>query len=414
MAHANTHGNVQPGEYGKPFLHHDLDDQILEPLHFAELNICKTVFKHGVLNNASDDAREAISKQLAEWNHPLDTRRKENNRKYNAKWFTGERWASFCAGVRGSPGGPKAISALVMIIAKDLQQRGVVSGDSTADQHEAATEAASAGPSAGGRGGGNGGRTGRGRGRSAFNQRLTISQETVPLQAQRAAVQHVPTSIEQAADPDDLNIIRELFGTRAQSLINVLLAFDAYFAWYYPLKESIPFMCDMQRREQRALDNCRTAIDLHEIVERLTARGKLGHQSFLFHGAIFKVSRDILTVADIWSVGTSPLELQNAETQRVASSSGSRRMTMSGKYSTTLAISTLRNLLATRYLRRGDGVTSVPDSRRKERVFGADSIGRLALPASTKIEVLEPEYNPKRDTCIKAFVRLIAACANDN
>jgi hypothetical protein len=52
----------------------------------------------------------------------------------------------------------------------------------------------------------------------------------------------VPTAIELAADPADLAIIRALFGSRAQTIINALLSSDAYFNWYYPLKASIPFL----------------------------------------------------------------------------------------------------------------------------------------------------------------------------
>ena len=98
MAHAHSHGNVQPGEYGSPMFVHHLDDQILDSLHLAELGLPKTPWKHGILNNASDDARQAISDQLSYWKHPLDCRRKDDGRVRAAKWFTGERWASFCAG----------------------------------------------------------------------------------------------------------------------------------------------------------------------------------------------------------------------------------------------------------------------------------------------------------------------------
>ena len=61
-------------------LEHDLDDQILDPLHMAELGLPKTPWKFGILRNASDDAREEISEQLREWKHPLDTRRKDDNK----------------------------------------------------------------------------------------------------------------------------------------------------------------------------------------------------------------------------------------------------------------------------------------------------------------------------------------------
>lgn len=78
MEHAHQHDNIQ----------------LLEPMHLSQLNICKSIFKHGILSNASDDARTAISKQLMAWKHPLDTRRKDNKRNGREKWFTGERWAT--------------------------------------------------------------------------------------------------------------------------------------------------------------------------------------------------------------------------------------------------------------------------------------------------------------------------------
>jgi len=55
------------------------------------LGLPKTPWKFGVKNNASDDARAAISEQLAEWKHSLACRRKDNNRVRENKWFTGER-----------------------------------------------------------------------------------------------------------------------------------------------------------------------------------------------------------------------------------------------------------------------------------------------------------------------------------
>ena len=123
-AHWLRHGNIQPGSYDEPLLQHDLDDQLLDPLHYAKLKISKTGWKHGVLNNASDDAREQIAAKLKSWSHPLDTKRKDDNWQRQLKWFTGEAWGSFCAGSGGSPGGPVAIAELVMIITNDLETRG--------------------------------------------------------------------------------------------------------------------------------------------------------------------------------------------------------------------------------------------------------------------------------------------------
>ena len=139
-----------------------------------------------------------------------------------------------------------------------------------------------------------------------------------------------------------------------------------------------------------------------------------------------------MTVADLWAVNLSPLELQNAETKRVASTGGSRRLATSTSgmarkpmrgshegpaqlvrtkgYSTTMALSTLNNLLATQYLRRGDGIIATPESRQKARLFGS---GRLTLASSgIKLEKLMGDgYEPAADTCVSAFVRLMKETA---
>ena len=110
--------------------------------------------------------------------------------------------------------------------------------------------------------------------------------------------------MELAANPEDLAMIRELYGSRAQTIINLLLAFDAYLKWYYPFKKSIPFMAPMPVREEHAFQNACAAIDMYEMYERVSIRS---HKSFLPHGACYKVSSDILKVGDVWSVNLSPL-----------------------------------------------------------------------------------------------------------
>eukprot|EP00965_Chrysotila_dentata_P167457 5530108-Pleurochrysis_carterae.AAC.1 len=68
-----------------------------------------------------------------------------------------------------------------------------------------------------------------------------------------------------------------------------------------------------------------TGLDMYEIFERVSIRS---HKSFLPHGAVFKVTRYILELGDVWAVDLSPLELQSAETKRVATSSGSKRVVL--------------------------------------------------------------------------------------
>ena len=197
-----------------------------------------------------------------------------------------------------------------------------------------------------------------------------------------AGLTHEPTSLERECDPADLQVIRDLYGSRAQTLINALLSFDGYFAWYYPLKNDCPEFglepdeAEKAKRLELMFTNTCSAIDMHEIMERISIRS---HGSYLFHGAIFKLSRDIDLVGDVWACGTASLEMQNAETKRVADSGGSRRLTTSNAgvsrkpmrgshegpaqlvvtkgYNTTMVISTLNKLLALEYLRQ----TAVPE-----------------------------------------------------
>ena len=422
MEFAHRHLNVQPGKHGEPFLVHHFDKQILDPLHYSELGHPKTPWKHGVLVNASDDARELISQQLAIWKHPLDTRRKDNSRVTAQKWFTGEKWATFCSGKRGSPGGRVAIAALVHIIADDLQRRGVDAGSGLPEVSSAVSLAPTK-------------KKKRGVSASdladvdaaASGTATAMLTDDLPA-ADAARLKHVPTAIERRADPDDLAIIRQLYGSRAQTIINTLLSFDAYFDWYYPLKKSIPFLAPMEVKFPRALSNCRLAIDMHEIFERLAIRK---HGSFLPHGSIFKVSRDILEVGDVWATDLSKLELQNADTKRTASQGGARNLTMSEKrltiapqrtktegpaqlvwtkgYGTSMSLSTMRKLLGLQYLRMGEGLIATPMSRRKERLFGVSGSGRTSgqkvlgqCDASTTTA-----FDPHTDTCVKAYLRLL-------
>ena len=213
MKHARAHFNVQPGLHGQPFLQHDFSEQIVDPLHLAELGIPKTAWKHGLLIHASDDARQLISDKLVEWKHPLDCRRKDDNRQRQQKWFTGERWRTFCAGERGSPGGPIAMATLLLMIAEDMQINGAQPVDS---QGLHAVEA---------RGRGRG--RGSSRGRRSFIERqkersaaanADVADADVPVSATAtlAGAERQPSAMELACDASDLDVIRTVYGSRAQ------------------------------------------------------------------------------------------------------------------------------------------------------------------------------------------------------
>ena len=219
------------------------------------------------------------------WKHPLDCKTKDAGRQQRQKWFTGAKWATFCAGHSGSPGGPRAIASLVLIMAEDMQEKEVVPDvpDVVVPVVKKVVKK-------------------RG-GRAAFAQRAVSTTVTVEATLTPAGTATTTTGVgappmlqrnlsaaERNADEADLAAIHVAYGARAQTIINTLLAFDTYFEWYYPLKASIPFMCPMPQREARALENMQLAINMHESAERLSIKG---HKSFLFHGAISTPSAGI-------------------------------------------------------------------------------------------------------------------------
>ena len=198
---------------------------------------------------------------------------------------------SFCGGTRGSPGGPRAIAALMKIVADDMQERGVTIGGGEAEPvvAEVAVETKK-----------------KPKKPSTFAARagaaLATTAEKEPTGVHEAelvpGLKHMPSEMEKAADPAGIQKIRDKYGSRTQTIINSLLAFDAYFSWYYHLKYGCPplFEPDMSVKEEAAFANCCKAIDMHEAFERLAIRQ---HGSFLPHGMIFKVTRDILAVGDV-------------------------------------------------------------------------------------------------------------------
>ena len=180
--------------------------------------------------------------------------------------------------------------------------------------------------------------------------------------------------------------------------------------------------------EARALENMQLAIDMQEIFERVSLRK---HKSYLVHGCVIKVTKDIIRVSDVQKFRCSKLELHNAEVKRVADRGASRTLELrdSGKartpqlkhaegpvnltdtkgYSTTFAISAFKKIDARATLLRGTSeVAAMPESRVRERLFGEGGPGRSkALSTGLHLSQLGGMYDPRCDSVVKAFVRLL-------
>ena len=118
-------------------------------------------------------------------------------------------------------------ATLCLIIADDLQRRGV---DSGCKEAEAVDDEAVPPPKPKPKGG----RSSRAfADNAALAQRVAVPDASaIPATARALGLQHIPTYLEEQADPADIDMIHELYGSRAQTLINILLSWDGFLFWY--------------------------------------------------------------------------------------------------------------------------------------------------------------------------------------
>ena len=90
-------------------------------------------------------------------------------------------------------------------------------------------------------------------------------------------------------------------------------------------------------------------------------------------------------------------------------SEGPGQLVKTSGYAGSMAVSTLKHMLATNRLRRGDDKYCTPPSRLKERVFGGAGTGRSTrISAGQSKAKREMNYDPRADSVLDAYIRLLA------
>jgi hypothetical protein len=415
MGHAATHGNVQVGEYGQPLIHHNMVNQVPEPLHGLKLNLLKVGDKHAYLNHMSDPARESCSDYMTYIKHPLDTRRKESCKGHRGeKWHNGEALGSLIDGHRGSPGGAIVYAEKALIISADL-----LAGESPSASLATAEPTAKPTPPAPPKKKG-------GLGRNAFTSAGlggSTSTRDAPPPAP-AVLPHIPTAMERQADPEAIAYIRQVMGGHAQLIINSLLVADAFITAYRVIMKPMVFLSDdVEVKEKHAFDVMCAMIDYSEILERVAIRR---HKSWYPHLGVYRWTQWILDRGDLWAVHMSALELLNAETKRTAENNGSKclehrasGLTQIGPktvgklgpvaliqtkgYNGSLSESTFTHMAVKQLRRRrGEGIRT----RVAERLFGVLRTGRATLARFGQKHCMDADIDPRTDTAICAWVRI--------
>ena len=423
--HSNIHGNVKPGEHGQPFFDAEvMTTFLLDMLHGLYLNLPKIAWKHAILANCPDGCREEIAVYLKSIGHPLDTRKKDDGRQRESKWFTGEGFHSLVAGKRTSPGGPVAFATIVKIIGDALRD---VPPEVAAPPSKPKPKPKA--PAAARRGRKGATYSGFGAPTHARDESESEEDEAPPPPPPPP---HVPTAIEGAADAASLDLIKAHYGPHARLIINMLLTFDAYFNLYYTLRykyhEGVSVHCSEEVKGSLALAVCKASLRFQEILERVSAGN---HKSFYPHLFSLRLPLLIMELGDMWAYSMGSLELLNAVVKRAARCGASRgrlatkegtttrravkgdypkgRIQKTRGYRSSMSFQIMAKLVGANALRRaGSGIAT----RTAERLFGGTSDGRAflkngALPGLANFGkiFLEPEL----DTCVEALARMLAA-----
>ena len=279
------------------------------------------------------------------------------------------------------------------------------------------------------------------------------------LIASPASPTRTPTAMERACDPDDLALIKRHYGVFAQIIINALLVWDAAFKLFWVGTENIGWRCPQPVAVKHALDLCCAGIDLQEMGERVSLQQC---KSWYNHLWIYAMIDHILLTGQPLSI--SDLELLNGLLKRTAKSNATTRIELSEvaraaraeaeaaaaaaeaeegdggeeeeeevehvvvkrhPYSSTMSYQVITFLVLQQEHRKDESAIKF---RTAERLFGQDGPGRSSLPKKQKVEEPKPavlfargleaytasggkvdltQVEPRADSCIKAFCRLL-------
>ena len=230
---AKRHLNIRAGPEGLSVLRQATRRSHLCHHHVARLNLPKAPWKWGLLMNLSDDGREKVQGTLTEYGFFLDLWAKQNGRDGSKKFFSGEAWDGLCCGDKNSPGGPKAIAEFLLIMLEDLRTRGVTMGAMSGDEMDPAPIPAPA-PA----------QTIASR-RSARIARPAMAAPAASSSVARGKYElsNTLSFVERhfnAAHPGATDLLKQRYGSRANTAIRAALAFDAYFSWCCAWKKKSP------------------------------------------------------------------------------------------------------------------------------------------------------------------------------
>ena len=266
-----------------------------------------------------------------------------------------------------------------------------------------------------------------------------------------------PTQLELACDAEDLALIRRHYGVFAQILINALLIWDAAFNLFWIQTEHIGWRCAQVVSVKHALELCCASIDIMELGERVALQQC---KSWYTHLWMYQMVDHILATGEPLSI--SDLELLNGLLKRTAKSNATTRIELSEAarearaeaeaaaaaaeaedgestddevehveiqrnkpYSSTMSWQVITFLVLQQQHRKESDAIKF---RTAERLFGEEGSGRSSLPKKQKLEEAKPavlfaraheiyvstggkvdstNVEPRTDTCIKAFCRLL-------
>ena len=193
------------------------------------------------------------------------------------KIFSGGAWDGFCNGDKKSPGGPEAIAEFLFIMLEDLKMTGGVEVDG--DEVDPAPIAAPAPAQT----------IASGRSARIARSAMVVPAASSSVERGQDELSYTESFVERqfnADHPGATDLLKETYGSCANTAIRTAFAFDAYFSWYYAWRNKVPLDATQEDKERRALENMQLAVDMHDMFERVS----LGrHGAFMPHAASIRL-----------------------------------------------------------------------------------------------------------------------------
>ena len=320
--HLEKHGNQH--EHKRPHTEFDMDDWILDLLHYLYLNIPKGTFKYTFRYKSPDEVLPKLSKALKHFKLPLDMRTQAQNAKEKEAWYTGGAYQRFVEGDNNSLGLARNIAVLLRIWADHQEaaskRREKRRATKTAPRSDAGVarakrrtaDGSTKKKSAAALGIGRASQVDRARDAcAACDASSDESESEAEPDSDLAELKELTSCFETRCDQDAIKYIRTRYSKNVGSrLLRMAFAWEAQ-RLHYVAVDKVRHCDDTEAgKDAAALECTLTAMDVAATTYLVSNHNS---KSWYYHNGVFKLGFDVRRLGSlIWGANCSSMEAHGA------------------------------------------------------------------------------------------------------